>query len=109
MSRSLRTRDIRTGHPEHRAEGGASGGLFEERAKRSGVATEPSMFGRGGLNLVPICGDNLPWIIAARWGGCMRYGIIATFGQMRFSNDAILDVALARPRERTPDRPSSRR
>ena len=101
---------MRTGHTEERAERGASDGLFDERAK-SGVATGQSMFGRGRLNLAHIWDDNLPCAITARWGGCMRYGHIAVFGQMPFSNDAVLDitVALTRPSERTPGRPSSTR
>jgi hypothetical protein len=102
---------MRTGHPEERAEGGASGDLFEERARRSGAATERSMSGRGRLNLEQIWDDNLPWATAAGWGGCMLYGHIALFGQMPFSNDAVLDIALALglPSERTPKRASSTR
>ncbi len=107
--RSRRTREIRTGHPEERAEGGASGGLFEARAKPGGVATGPWTFGGGRLNLEHIWDDNLPREIAAGWGGCMRYGKLAVFGQMPFSNEDVLDIALARPYGRTPRRRSSTR
>ena len=54
--RSLRIREIGTGHPDARTEGGARDGLFEERAKRGergnrtiGVRARPVEFGTSGM------------------------------------------------------------
>ena len=74
-------------------------------------------FGRGRLNLKQAWDDNLPCAIAARWGGCMLYGISAVFDPVPFSNYAVfhcldfdcLDIIGSRPPARAPDRPLSMR
>ena len=110
MPRSFRKREIRTGHPtraqkvESATDYLKSGPNQASLATGSSVRTQPAEFGTHP-------GDNLPWATTVGWGGCMRYGNIASSGQMPFSDDAVLDITLrlARLLERAPARPSSMR
>jgi len=108
VSCSLRTREIRT-RTNRSAEGDGSRrsrtGLSEAVPRLDGLSSS----GRR-LNLKHSRDDSSPCAITVRGGGCMLYGIIAIFDQVRLSNDAICDAAVcARPPARAPDRPLSTR
>ena len=112
VSRSLQTREIRRSRPTTALKAKYADGLRRAVHTRRLSDWTVSMFGRGRLNLKQTWNDNLPGATAARWGGCMLYGISAVLDQLPFSGVVVsddLDVTSARPPERAPDRPLSTR